>query len=80
MSAIMKLWNISIKYNTSYPLPIVLEGDAKVEHRNEWQKLRERNSQLDKKRVQELCIIQGQCIQVLLYKMNHDTDQENTSA
>ena len=56
-----------------------MEGDSIVYHDNEWWTYCERNSQLEKKRRQELSMIQGQCMQVLLYKIKHDTNWENIS-
>ena len=57
---------------------MVLKGDARVEHENRWRTYRERNSQLDKQRGQALSIIKGQCMQVLLDNMRHDTYWDNT--
>ena len=48
------------KYKSKHILHIVMEGDAKVEHENEWQTYCERNSQLDNQRRQSLSMIRGQ--------------------
>ena len=53
--------------------PIVLEGDAKVEHGNEWRICGERNSQLKKQHGQAFYMIRGQRMKVLLDKTKNDT-------
>ena len=56
-----------------------MEGDAKVDHENEWQTYCERNSQLDNQRGQALSMLRGQLMQVILDKIKHDPDWYNTS-
>ena len=63
MEAEYKSWQI---------LPIVLEGDSKVEHDSKWRTYCERISPLEKRRGHSLYMIRGQCMQFLLYKMKHD--------
>ena len=48
------------RYKSKHILHIVMEGDAKVDHENEWQKFCERNSQLYNQRGQALSILRGQ--------------------
>ena len=62
------------EYKSQCILPIVLEGDSKVEHVNEWRTYRERNSQLDKQHGKALYMVQGQCMQVLLDNMKNYPD------
>jgi hypothetical protein len=61
-------------YNATLPLPIELEEDEYTQHNNEWRTYRERKSRLEKQRGQAFSMIRGQCMQVLLDKMKHDTD------
>ena len=58
--------------------PIVLEGDAKVEHGNEWRICGERKSQLKKQHGQAFYMIRCKCMQVLLDQMKHDSYWYNT--
>ena len=67
------------EYKSHHILPIVPEGDAKVEHENKWRTYCERFAQLDKQRIKELYMIRGQCMQVLLDNMKHDPDWDTTS-
>ena len=60
------------RYKSKYILTIVMEGDSKVEHENEWQTYCERNSQLDNQRRQSLSMLRGQLMQVILDKIKHD--------
>ena len=39
---------VESKYKSHHILPIVLEGDAKVEHENKWHTYNKRIAQLDK--------------------------------
>ena len=48
------------RYKSKHILHIVMEGNAKVEHENEWQTYCERNSQLENQRGQALSMIRGQ--------------------
>ena len=43
---------LEAKYKRQHIIPIVMEGDAKVEHDNEWWTYRERNSGLENQRGQ----------------------------
>jgi hypothetical protein len=61
-------------YNATLPLPIKLEDEEYTQHNNEWRTYRERKSRLEKQRGQAFSMIRGQCMQVLLDKMKHDTD------
>ena len=70
---------LEVEYKIQRILPIVLEGDARVEYDNQWQTYFERKSQLEKKHRQELSMIQVQWMQVLLDKMKHDPYWENKS-
>ena len=70
---------VKFRYKIQHILPIVLEVDAKVHHGNEWRTYHDRNSLLEKKHVQAYYMIQGQCMQVILDKMNHDQDWGNIS-
>ena len=67
------------RYKSKHILTIVLEGDAKVDHENEWQTYCERNSQLDNQRGQALSMLRGQLMQVIIDKIKHDPDWYNTS-
>ena len=51
---------LEVEYKIQRILPIVLEGDARVEYDNQWQTYFERKSQLEKKHRQELSMIQVQ--------------------
>ena len=73
----MKFWKTSKK--SYHIVPIVLEGDAKVEHDNKCRIYRERITHLEKKCGQSLSMIKGQCMQVLLDKMNHHPDWDTKS-
>ena len=59
-------------YKSKLIIPIVMEGDSKVEHDNEWRTYREINPQLEKQHGKAFSIIRGQCMQVLIYHMKHD--------
>ena len=48
------------EHKRHFILPIVLEGDSKIEHDNEWQTYRERNSQLERQNRKEFSMIRGQ--------------------
>jgi hypothetical protein len=61
-------------YNATLPLPIKLEDEEYTQHNNEWRTYRERKTRLEKQRGQAFSMIKGQCMQVLLDKMKHDTD------
>jgi hypothetical protein len=61
-------------YEMGIELPIKLnELESTVNH-NEWRTYRERTTRLDKQRGQAFSMIRGQCMQVLLDKMKHDSD------
>jgi hypothetical protein len=63
----------------SMPLPMKLDkSEANIYH-NEWITYRERTSRLEKQRGQAFSMIRGQCMQVLLDKMKHDTDWTTAS-
>ena len=62
------------EYKVSIPLPMILQGDEKTKHDNEWRTYRERVSRLEKQRGQAFSLIRGQCQQVLLDRMKHDAD------
>ena len=67
------------RYKSKHILHIVMEGDAKEDHENEWQTYCERNSQLENQHGQALYMLRGQLMQVILYKIKHDPDWYNTS-
>ena len=48
------------RYKSKHILHIVMEGNAKVEHENEWQTYCESNSQLDNQREKALSMLRGQ--------------------
>ena len=54
------------EYKSQHILYIVLEVDAKLEHKNKWRKYFESIAQLERQRGQAFSIIRGQCMQVLL--------------
>ena len=62
------------EYKVSIPLPMILQGDEKTKHDNEWRTYRERVTRLEKQRGQALSLIRGQCQQVLLDRMKHAAD------
>jgi hypothetical protein len=61
-------------YQATLQLPIHLDESEKTEHDNAWRTYRERNTRLATQRGQAFSMIRGQCMQVLLDKMKHDTD------
>ena len=77
--AILKSVIVEAKYKIQHILPIVMEGDARVEHDNEYWTYCESNSRLDNQRGQAFYMIRGQWMQVILDKMKHDPDWDNTS-
>jgi hypothetical protein len=66
-------------YQASIELPIAMNETEKTEHSNDWRTYRERNSRLETQRGQAFSMIRGQCMQVLLDKMKHDTDWTSAS-
>ena len=70
---------VESKYKSQHIPPIVLEGDEKLDNDNEWQTYHERNSKVEKQCGQAFSMIRGQCMHVLLDKMKHDPDWDNTS-
>ena len=48
------------RYKSKHILTIVLEGDSKLDHENEWQTYFEMNSQLEDQRGQALSMLRGQ--------------------
>ena len=67
------------EYKSNHIPPIVMEGYSKGEHYNKWRTCCERITQLGKQCGQSLSMIRGQCMQVILDKMKHDTYWDNTS-
>jgi hypothetical protein len=61
-------------YQLSVPLPMRLDESEATLYHNDWRTYRERSSRLEKQRGQAFSMIRGQCMQVLLDKMKHDTD------
>jgi hypothetical protein len=61
-------------YQATLDLPIKLDDLEQSHSHNEWRTYRERSSRLDKQQGQAFSMIRGQCMQVLLDKMKHDTD------
>ena len=70
---------VEAEYKCHHILPIVLEGDIKVENDSKWQTYCKSIAQLEKQRRQSFSIIIGQCMKVLLDKMKHDLDWYTTS-
>ena len=66
-------------YKSKHILHIVMEGDSKLDHENEWQTYCERNSQLENQLGQALSMLRGQWMQVILDKIKHDPDWYNKS-
>ena len=58
--AILKSVIVEAKYKIQHILPIVMEGDARVEHDNEYWTYCESNSRLDNQRGQAFYMIRGQ--------------------
>ena len=48
------------KYKSEHILHIVMEGDSKLYHENEWQTYCEMNSKLENQRGQALSMLRGQ--------------------
>ena len=48
------------RYKSKHILHIVMYGDVKVDHENEWQAYCESNSQVDNQRRQALSMLRGQ--------------------
>ena len=67
------------RYQATVELPIKLNDIEKTEHDNAWRTYRERASRLETQRGQAFSMIRGQCMQVLLDKMKHDTDWTTAS-
>ena len=63
----------------SVELPIKLNETEKTEHDKAWRTYRERASRLETQRGQAFSMIRGQCMNVLLDKMKHDTDWTTAS-
>ena len=70
---------VESKYKSYHILPIVLYGDAKVEHENKLRKYCERITKLEKQYEQAFSMIRVHCMKVLLDKIKHDTDWYNIS-
>ena len=70
---------VEVEYTSQQILPIVLEGDSKLEHYSEVCTYLERNSLLEKQCGQVLYLIWGHYMQDLLDKMRNDPDWYNTS-
>jgi hypothetical protein len=71
-------------YKTKFPkanikVPVELTDSEKTQFSNDWRTFRERNTNLIKHRGQYFSLIQGQCTQVLQYKMKQDTDFNTVS-
>jgi hypothetical protein len=66
-------------YQLSVPLSMQLDDSEATSYHNEWRTYRERTTRLEKQRGQAFSMIRGQCMQVLLDKMKHDTDWINAS-
>jgi hypothetical protein len=62
------------EFSDNVEVPIVLNDSQKTQFRNEWGTYRKSNANLIKHRGQALSLIQGQCTQLLQYKMKQDTD------
>jgi hypothetical protein len=66
-------------YQATVDLPIILDESEKTENSNAWRTYQERNSRLETQRGQAFSMIRGQCMQVLLDKMKHNTDWMSAS-
>ena len=77
--AILNNEMVESRYKNNHIQPIVLEGDAKVEHDNKWKTYCERIAQLYKQRGQTLSMIRGQCMQFLIDNMKQNPDWVITS-
>jgi hypothetical protein len=67
------------EFAASIEVPVVLTESEKTQFSNDWHTFRERNTNLIKHQGQSLSIIQGQCTQLLQYKMKQDTDWNTVS-
>ena len=61
------------------PLPIVLVGEDKARWETKWRIYKDKVSSLAKHRGMAYSMVRGQCMQVLLDKMKHDSDWIKTS-
>ena len=68
-----------VEYKSRHILPIVLEGDAKVEHVNKWRTYLERTSCLEKQHILSFYMIRCQCMKFIPYKTKHDPYWDNNS-
>ncbi len=66
-------------YQLSVPLSMQVDDSKAPSYHNEWRTYGERSARLEKQRGQAFSMIRGQCMQVLLDKMKHDTDWINAS-
>ena len=66
-------------YKSHNILPIVMEGDTKVDHDNKCRTYCERVIQLQKKHGQSFYMIRGQIMQLLLDNIKHDPYWDITS-
>jgi kynurenine formamidase len=62
------------EFAASIEVPVVLTDSEKTQFSNDWHTFQERNTNLIKHRGQAFSLIQGQCTQLLQYKMKQDTD------
>jgi hypothetical protein len=62
------------EFTANIEVPVELNDSDKTQFSNEWHTYRERRSNLIKHGGQSLLLIQGQCTQLLQYKMKQDTD------
>jgi hypothetical protein len=60
-------------------IPVDLNDSEKTHFSNDWGTFRERNVNLIKHRGQAFSLIQGQCTQLLQYKIKQDTDCNTVS-
>jgi hypothetical protein len=60
-------------YQLSVPLSMQLDDSEATSYHNKWRTYRERTTRLEKQRGQAFSRIRGQCIQVLLNKMKHES-------
>ena len=70
---------VEAEYKSNHIIPIVLEGDAKLEHDNKWRTYSESIANLEKQHRQLFYMIRYQCMQVLLDNMKHDPDWDTKS-
>jgi hypothetical protein len=62
------------EFSASIEVPVLLTDSEQTKFSNNWRTFQERNTNPIKHRCQAFSLIQGQCTQLLQYKMKQDTD------